>query len=108
MEKTIKCIKCGIEKSVSEFYLNSGVPYTTCKECHKEYTAARGKERHATDPIFRERVRLGSKKWRDNNKDRVSDLQIKSNKIHANKFPEKHYCRMMTKRMRQPGYECHH
>lgn len=34
------CTKCGTTKDVSDFYTNRGVPYPSCKVCHRSHQQA--------------------------------------------------------------------
>lgn len=68
-----RCSKCGEVKPVSEFspdkYHKDGL-YSSCKKCKSEYTAAHRNKN-------KERVYESTRKWKRENKDKVSSYNLK-------------------------------
>jgi hypothetical protein len=72
MNNTKTCNVCGITKLRSEFSrLRKDKDYRLayCKACRRE----RNRNRYATDPKYRRRVRGAVKRWTDNNKGAVAE-----------------------------------
>lgn len=66
-EEEIVCIKCGVRKPVSAFYLNRTVPRTDCKECNKAKSRGRKRPpevRRAWEQANRDKVAAKNRRYR--------------------------------------------
>src|SRR5690348_17132532 len=99
-----KCITCGIEKSISEFYKHIGMSdglLNKCKDCVKKYS----KTLYLNKKV--------NKEWYDSELNRQR-IKNKSNKnrvdIYFEKYPEKYKALISSQRIKPPqkGLEKHH
>jgi hypothetical protein len=94
-----KCTKCRREMDESSFYMNRGRLMAHCKDCHKAMTITRSYERYHNDPDFRQSVLDSSKSHAASHVEAKRRSGSKAQTAHRKKFPEKAYCRDMTKRV---------
>jgi len=88
MEKTKICIKCNIEKSVEEFYIDKKLKdgyRSYCKVCVKE-SSKKWKENNP-DKV-KEISKKSSKKWKENNPDKVKESKRKYRENNPDKVKE--------------------
>lgn len=69
------CTKCGVEKPLTEFYIDYGRPtprpHSQCKAC----MLAQQKERYRTDPDYRARKLAYFRQWRDAHREESNAYQ---------------------------------
>lgn len=87
MKRTTKiCIKCGIEKPLSEFYKRKACPIgvvSACKECEKIRDRVRSKLYYKKN---KEKVALRGKTYRKNNKEKINIRGKNYYKINKDKL----------------------
>ena len=111
MRKT--CSKCGVGKSVSEFYEHRKMPdgyLAQCKECVKKRVRER-ERRLRSDPewVERERERARSKYHRLGYLEKSRGKKAKVQNSHRIKYPEKYKATVASQRISKPkGYHVHH
>jgi len=72
----IKCKKCGLDKTISEFYLKS---FSSCKECKKIYQS----KYYESNKIEIEKYK---KEYYENNKDKIIEKQLQNQKNNKEKI----------------------
>lgn len=109
-----KCIKCGKEKELSEYYVHPRMRdghLNKCKECVKAYVKARDKRRRSTsEGINKERERGREKYYRLYRYNKQDPNQRKKSiATYKEKYPEKQKAKNMSCKIKAPtGMEKHH
>lgn len=111
-----KCIKCGIEKELSEFHNHPRMADGTlnkCKVCVRSYVKGYNTEK-LLDPDFHEleKERQREKYYRLGYKEKHKPSTENKKKVirrYNDKYPEKKLCKQMVDRLKKnKGYHLHH
>jgi len=109
-----KCIRCGEEKELDDFYkhktMNDG-RLGKCKECCKEQAKERElRLRNDDEWVKKERARGREKYHRLNYKENKPsfDVRKKRNDNYRDKYPEKYMAKIKSQRLKQDGKQNHH
>lgn len=94
-----RCSKCGMTKTIDNFYKNTklgdGYAYY-CKECSRKLDIPRGKKYFQEN---KEKVQARHLEWNRNNKEKVKEYVKKSQKKH----PERQMARVMLNNALKSG-----
>ena len=94
------CFRCGAEKPLTEYYKHKSFAdghLNKCKSCAKsdarenrakklEYYREYDKNRHESDPVRRAKSHAASKSWRENNRERHTELTKNWRQKHPEKY----------------------